>query len=599
MASPTPKDTTFRNYTSARADAYAAARGSYPTDLYAAILARHEQTAGQFGTLLDVGCGPGNAARDLAPAFDHAVGCDPGEAMVATARKLGGKTRAGEDVRWEVRSAEECAAVPGLGAGSVDLLTAAMAAHWFEMPLFWRQAAEIVKPGGSVAIFAKADYFCHPSDPNAEQVQRVFDEFERDTLAPYYLPGNHLCRNFYKDLQLPWQSDDPTPEFPEERFERHLFNLDGAMDGPDGKDYFGGSQTVTLKQLEKMMGTASIVTKWRDDHPEDVGTERDIVKIVSNTLEDANGGSDIRIGCGFVILFFKRHTLYLHHILSTQPPTTGARISLIDVPHNDWNTLTRTLLAHLPTHRPLLPSLIPSTFHAQVLPTATVDIGVSWSALHFLSRAPAPLAPSATDAELLARFVRHSAATAHADLVGFLAHRARETRAGGVFAGAMLAHVEADGATPNQAGVIAATVAARREFVARGRLGAEVAGVLVPARARARAEVDSALGEVGGWWAVEACVVEEVVHPAYEVLVAEVEAGGGEEAYRRYAGSVARWWVAALGGMLTGVGVEGEETVEEKRVMEELTERIAEIFFEKYRDDPTKSANWFLRLRRK
>lgn len=54
------------------------------------------------------------------------------------------------------------------------------------------------------------------------------------------------------------------------------------------------------------METASLVTQCRDDHPEDVGPERDIIKTVAKNLEDANGGSEIQIGCGFVILFFKR-----------------------------------------------------------------------------------------------------------------------------------------------------------------------------------------------------------------------------------------------------------------------------------------------------
>ncbi|KAK7726630.1 hypothetical protein SLS57_003190 [Botryosphaeria dothidea] len=82
---------------------------------------------------------------------------------------------------------------------------------------------------------------------------------------------------------------------------RHLLNFDGTLDGPDDKDYFSGSQT-----LEKLMETASLVTQCRDDHPEDVGPERDIIKTVAKNLEDANGGSEIQIGCGFVILFFKR-----------------------------------------------------------------------------------------------------------------------------------------------------------------------------------------------------------------------------------------------------------------------------------------------------
>lgn len=36
-------------------------------------------------------------------------------------------------------------------------------AHWFDMPAFWKQAAQLVKPGGSVAIFTRSSYYCRES----------------------------------------------------------------------------------------------------------------------------------------------------------------------------------------------------------------------------------------------------------------------------------------------------------------------------------------------------------------------------------------------------------------------------------------------------
>lgn len=120
-------DTTFRNYTAAAATAYASTRGSYPPALFAFILDRHQRTGGQLDRVLDVGCGPGNALRDIAPHFDHATGADPGEEMIATAKKLGHLTKTGEEVEWSVSGAEELVEEAGVEAGSVDLLTVAMA----------------------------------------------------------------------------------------------------------------------------------------------------------------------------------------------------------------------------------------------------------------------------------------------------------------------------------------------------------------------------------------------------------------------------------------------------------------------------------------
>jgi trans-aconitate 3-methyltransferase len=42
-----------------------------------AILTHHTATGGQLTTLLDVGCGPGNAMRSFVPYFTRAFGVDP------------------------------------------------------------------------------------------------------------------------------------------------------------------------------------------------------------------------------------------------------------------------------------------------------------------------------------------------------------------------------------------------------------------------------------------------------------------------------------------------------------------------------------------
>jgi ubiquinone/menaquinone biosynthesis C-methylase UbiE len=122
-----PSDPTFRRYTQDQAKAYASQRLSYPSELYEAVLAYHSSTGGQYDLLVDVGCGPGNATRDVARSFDRALGVDPGEAMIETARGLGGKTRADEDIGFVAGAAEELLGVPGVQDGRVDLVTAAMA----------------------------------------------------------------------------------------------------------------------------------------------------------------------------------------------------------------------------------------------------------------------------------------------------------------------------------------------------------------------------------------------------------------------------------------------------------------------------------------
>lgn len=126
-------DPTFSSYNKNQAQKYAQARLSYPSQLYETIITHHTQTGGRLDTLVDVGCGPGNATRDLALSFDHAFGLDPGEEMIISARQTSGMTRTRGEVRFAVAPAENCAGViaemmtAGEGDGKVDLLTAAMA----------------------------------------------------------------------------------------------------------------------------------------------------------------------------------------------------------------------------------------------------------------------------------------------------------------------------------------------------------------------------------------------------------------------------------------------------------------------------------------
>jgi ubiquinone/menaquinone biosynthesis C-methylase UbiE len=270
---------TFSSYNQEQGNAYAAARPDYHPGLYQFILDQHIATNGQLDTLLDVGTGPGNVARSLGAHFAHAVGLDPSEGMVSTARSLGGTTSTAEPIRFELSTAEKLGTnlSPPVQDASVDLITAGNAAHWFDMPHFWSTAARVLKPGGSVILWTSGQTRIHPSVPNAAAIQAEMDRIEEKYLVPYFVSGNWLTRNRYIDLPLPWTLEVPITEFDETTSIRKDWDIE--------TDFYAINPEVSLDLFEKITATGSPVTRWRQAHAETIGTERDVLKIFRRAIE--------------------------------------------------------------------------------------------------------------------------------------------------------------------------------------------------------------------------------------------------------------------------------------------------------------------------
>jgi len=283
------EESTFRSFTHNQGASYAQYRRDYHPSLYQTILDHHGSTGGQFDAILDVGCGPGTATRNLAPHFKHAVGVDASEGMIATARSLS------NNIHFEVSTVEELGENPALPsiipAGSVDLITSANAAHWFDMAVFWAQAAKLLKPGGSVALWASGSIAVHPElQPGAVGIQAALRRlFER--LDDYLLPGNRLTRELYRGMVMPWVVSGLVNEFEEGSLFRKEWT---GIAEVDESSMFAVDLPANLKSLEMVLGTTSPVIRWREAHPDESGTERDPVRMMRREMEDAlrEGGVD-------------------------------------------------------------------------------------------------------------------------------------------------------------------------------------------------------------------------------------------------------------------------------------------------------------------
>lgn len=291
-------ETTFKNYKSDDAARYAAHRPSYSPKLIELVVETHTAGGGQFELVLDIGCGPGIATRQIASHFKHVIGIDASVSMIETARQTECLSATGEQATFEVCASEDLDKL--LEPNSVDLITVATAAHWFDMPRFYAAASKVLKPSGSIAVWCTGRWHPDPrSTPNLEDIQRLWDDLELKILGPYELPGNVLCRELYDNLQLPWTIDSSAqpPEiasalstYDQAAFYRREFNRDGmpdpTLDFQESKGYLRWAK-MSLGPLEKLLGTSSPVTRWREAHKEQLekGEIEDCVKTMMNATK--------------------------------------------------------------------------------------------------------------------------------------------------------------------------------------------------------------------------------------------------------------------------------------------------------------------------
>ncbi len=126
----------------------------------------------------------------------------------------------------------------------------------------------------------------------------------QENLVPYELPGNRLSRHSYDHLLLPWNCSPPVDGFLESGFTRLEWDRDGKLSNPD--HFFLGDEVVTIEKLQKRLSTSSMVTRWREAHPQLAGTEEDVVVTMARDMRETVGGEELVIGRSCVLLLFKK-----------------------------------------------------------------------------------------------------------------------------------------------------------------------------------------------------------------------------------------------------------------------------------------------------
>ncbi len=190
----------FQDHFSTRAPLYARARPTYPpalfTDLAALAPGRH--------LAWDCGTGNGQAAIGLAAEFEAVLATDPSAAQLAEAEP---------HTRVAYRLAAEDGS--GLAPGSVDLVTAAQAAHWFDAERFYSEARRVLRAGGVCAVWC---YGLCSIDPD---IDGRLARFYSTTVGAYWPPDRRDVDDGYRSLPF---------SFPELAFPVHAMRQSWTLE---------------------------------------------------------------------------------------------------------------------------------------------------------------------------------------------------------------------------------------------------------------------------------------------------------------------------------------------------------------------------------
>lgn len=175
----------FKDHFSDRSSAYALHRPTYPEAL-ADMLA---DLAPGRDLALDAGCGSGQLSLLLAERFARVVAID------ASARQIAAATPHPR-AAYRVAPAERS----GLDDGGVDLITAAQAAHWFDLPAFYAEVRRIARPGAVIALVS------YPLPRIADEpADAVLRHFYGEMLKAYWPPERVHVERGYADLPFPFE----------------------------------------------------------------------------------------------------------------------------------------------------------------------------------------------------------------------------------------------------------------------------------------------------------------------------------------------------------------------------------------------------------
>lgn len=180
-----PRKNLMSDHFSRVATQYAAARPTYPAELFAWLA----QQAPGHERAWDAGAGNGQASVALAEHFDQVLASDISADQLSQAPVRPNITYRTTDY------------YTGLAAASVDLVTVAQALHWFDLDAFYAEVRRVLKPGGVIAIWTYG-----MAQVDRPGVNDVLLHLYSDIVGPYWPAERVHVENGYVDLPFPFET---------------------------------------------------------------------------------------------------------------------------------------------------------------------------------------------------------------------------------------------------------------------------------------------------------------------------------------------------------------------------------------------------------
>ncbi len=186
---------------------YAQSRPRYPDEIYAYLAS----IAPARSLAWDCGTGNGQAAIGLAKHFDKVHATDASAEQISHAYPH-------ENVSYHAEPAEHVS----LDDSSVDLVTVAVAIHWFNFDEFYREVKRVLKPDGILAAWTYNAVEISP------EIDALVWQYYRDIVGEYWPERIRYLEERYETIPFPFEEIIP-PSF---RMEIHwnLIQLAGFLD---------------------------------------------------------------------------------------------------------------------------------------------------------------------------------------------------------------------------------------------------------------------------------------------------------------------------------------------------------------------------------